>query len=166
MEMPAGRPTALCFTAALDASDRLAIAVHEATRRFPVQDRPRLGRLLRSGAGAVLTLVALACRDPTSGRAQRFVEAAERGLRRLGGHIALAERLGLIGPRTALELLELRSGAQASLTPRTAQVAPSGSGSSSSTPSGGRVSDSLHGWPPRGSATASSPLPLPTPLPP
>lgn len=105
-------------TALAEAADRLAAAVFDFALPPGYPPAPQLppaavacGRQLRAAAAGVLVLIAGLSRtpEPASARCRRFVAAADRALRRLGGAIAAAESRGVLPIDAALRLFEHQS---------------------------------------------------------
>ena len=98
---------------ACECADRLAVATHQATHDLTPGATSPTGPELRAGVAALVVLIAGACRAAGDrARAERFLAAAERALRRFCRGVGAAERQGLLSVEVALGLLE-RSGALA-----------------------------------------------------
>ena len=84
---------------AFQLADELVIAVYEATRRFPGDERFGLTAQLRRGAISVASNIVEGCARSTEAEYLHFLVIAYGSARELEYQLSLAGRLGFMSPR-------------------------------------------------------------------
>ena len=92
---------------AFELADKTALALYEATRRFPRDEQFGLTSQMRRAAVSVASNIVEGCARSSEADFQRFLDMAYGSARELEYHVSLASRLGFLQKQDSEKLSSL-----------------------------------------------------------